>query len=358
MKTNSNSFQTTPWSGRSLLAVGLACALVSWPCLAQGASQRLRIGTIAPTGSLYDTHLKQLGQRWRNAPAGGIQMRIIAGTSESDLVKLMRLGQIDGALLTGIGLAEIEKGITALQLSPMMFRDLEELDFVSGKLQPRLEADLKEKGFVVLFWGDTGWVRFFSKEPVIRPDDLRRTKLFAWAGDPLYLQFMREAGLQAVSLETSDIMLGFATGMINAASLAPQYVLAIQADRHAPHMLELNWAPLLGAFVLTRRAWDRLPEQSRQFILATAPAAGKELTAAARKFNDEAVTAMRERGLTTHPVSPELEAEWRREVEALHPKIRGKLVPAGLFDETRGLLEERRRLTEELRRTRAGRIGK
>jgi TRAP-type transport system periplasmic protein len=194
-----------------------------------------------------------------------------------------------------------------------------------------------------LFWADTGWVRFFSKDPVIRPNDLRRTKLFAWAGDPFYLQLMREAGLQVVSLETSDIMLGFATGMINAASLAPQYVLAIQADRHAPHMLELNWAPLLGAFVLTRRAWDRLPEQSRQRILATAPAAGKELTAAARKFNDEAVTAMRGRGLTTHPVSPELEAEWRREVEALHPKIRGKLVPAGLFDETRRLIEESRR---------------
>jgi hypothetical protein len=62
----------------------------------------------------------------------------------------------------------------------------------NGFLQPRLEGDLKEKGFVVLSWADTGWVRFFSKEPVIRPEDLRPTNLFAWAGDPLYLQFTRD----------------------------------------------------------------------------------------------------------------------------------------------------------------------
>ena len=38
----------------------------------------------------------------------------------------------------------------------------------------------------------------------------------------------------------------------------------------------------------------------------------------------------------------ELEALWRREVEAIYPRLRGKLVPADLFDEVRRLLQERR----------------
>ena len=32
-------------------------------------------------------------------------------------------------------------------------------------------------------------------------------------------------------------------------------------------------------------------------------------------------------------LTPDLEAEWRREAEAAYPKIRGAVVPADIFDE-------------------------
>jgi hypothetical protein len=32
-------------------------------------------------------------------------------------------------------------------------------------------------------------------------------------------------------------------------------------------------------------------------------------------------------------VTPEVETEWRREVEAAYPKIRGVIVPGEIFDE-------------------------
>jgi hypothetical protein len=54
------------------------------------------------------------------------------------------------------------------------------------------------------------------------------------------------------------------------------------------------------------------------------------------------VEAMKKRGLVVHRLTPELEALWRREVEAIYPRLRGKLVPADLFDEVRRLLQERR----------------
>ena len=42
---------------------------------------------------------------------------------------------------------------------------------------------------------------------------------------------------------------------------------------------------------------------------------------------------MRKRGLRVHAVTPEVEAEWRREAEAAYPKIRGVIVPEDMFDE-------------------------
>ena len=52
---------------------------------------------------------------------------------------------------------------------PMMFRSMDELDYVRDQLRPELEKRLLDKGFVTLFWGDAGWARLFSKEPVRPP---------------------------------------------------------------------------------------------------------------------------------------------------------------------------------------------
>jgi TRAP-type C4-dicarboxylate transport system substrate-binding protein len=39
------------------------------------------------------------------------------------------------------------------------------VDYVREKMRPAMEKKFLDKGFVVLAWGDAGWVRFFSKEP-------------------------------------------------------------------------------------------------------------------------------------------------------------------------------------------------
>ena len=47
-----------------------------------------------------------------------------------------------------------------------MFHDWEDVDRVRERLRPELEARLQKAGYVVLFWGDGGWVRYFSRKPI------------------------------------------------------------------------------------------------------------------------------------------------------------------------------------------------
>src|SRR5574341_1100035 len=180
------------------LALGLGGALGSLDrVFGAGGPVKVRLGTIAPRGSSYTKHLLAIGAQWRPAPGGGVQLTIYPdGTmgTEADMVRRMRLGQLQAGMLTAMGLADIEPAVTGLQNLPMMFRSLEEVDYIGEKLQPMLEKRLEEKGFVVLFWGDTGWVRFFSKQPVIRPDDLKKTKLFVWAGSAVEVDTYRSVG--------------------------------------------------------------------------------------------------------------------------------------------------------------------
>jgi TRAP-type C4-dicarboxylate transport system substrate-binding protein len=61
--------------------------------------------------------------------------------------------------------------------------------------------------------------------------------------------------------------------------------------------------------------------------------AGVVIRAQARKEVDEAVDAMKKRGLkVTHP-TPEQMQEWNVFAEKLYPRIRGTMVPADTFDE-------------------------
>jgi TRAP-type C4-dicarboxylate transport system substrate-binding protein len=321
----------------TVLALGLGGALAP-PGRVFGADgpARVRLGTLAPKGSSYFKHLQAMGEKWRQAPGGGVLLTIYPdGTmgTEADMVRRMRLGQLQAGMLTAVGLAEIEPAVTGLQNLPMMFRSLEEVDYIGEKLQPMLERRLEDKGFVVLFWGDTGWVKFFSKEPVIRPDDLRKAKLCVWAGRAADVDIYRSVGCNPVPLETVDILSSLQTGLINAVALPPSIALAGQVDVAAPHMLDLAWAPLVGATVITKKTWDAIPLAGREALRRAAAETGKVMKADGRRESAESVEAMRKRGLKVHPVSPEVEGEWRREVEATYPKIRGAIVPGDIFDE-------------------------
>ena len=262
---------------------------------------------------------------------------------EADVVRKMKNGLLQAAMLTVVGLSEIDKSVSALQYMPMMFRSLEEVDYVRDKLAPTLEKRLLAKDFVVLFWGDAGWVRFFSKEPARLPADFKRMKMFTWAGDAFQADLMKAAGYQPVPLEINDIFPGLQNGMINAVAQPPFWALAGQMYKPAPYMLEVNWAPLVGAAVITRKAWDAMPAEARDTMLKAAKEAGARIKAKSRAESNESVAAMKKLGLKVQAATPEIETEWRKFAEGFYPQIRGKVVPADLFDEVVRLLQEYRK---------------
>jgi len=63
-----------------------------------------------------------------------------------------------------MGLSEIDRGVQALCI-PMLYRSDAELDYVRSKLAPKLEARMEARGFVVLTWGEAGWVHFSPRRP-------------------------------------------------------------------------------------------------------------------------------------------------------------------------------------------------
>jgi TRAP-type C4-dicarboxylate transport system substrate-binding protein len=289
--------------------------------------------------------MMEMREKWRKAPGGGANLRIFAGGKmggDAKMVSQMRVGALDAALLTSAGLQQIDKAVAGLQSAPLLFRSLDELDAIAPRIYPLLEKRLEAQGFVVLFWTDAGWVRFFTKKPVLSPDDMRQMKLFTWAGEAEYVDIWKAGGFQPVPLETADIVPMLDTGLINAVPMPPFMALATQLYDRAPHMLELNWAPLIGALVVRKTVWERIPAATRAELHKIAQEAGIQNREHGRAESAKAVDAMKAKGLTVHKVTPAIEEEWRKAADDIYPLVRGKVAPADVFDEVRRLLNEHR----------------
>jgi len=300
------------------------------------ADKPFRIGTLAPKNSLYHRQLLEVGEAWRAAQGGNAKYVVFPDGSqggEAELARRMRIGQLQGALLSVVGLNEIEPSISALQSMPLLFKSWEEVDYVREKMRPAMEKKFLDKGFIVLAWGDAGWVRFFSKDPVFRPDDFKKMKFFSFAGESEQQEIMKSLGYTPVPLETADILPAIQTGMINVVPSTPYFALATQVFNTAPNMLEINWAPIVGALVVTQKAWDDMTPAGQQALKAAGEKAGAQIRNKARQEVEEAVDAMKKRGLVVNKPNAEQLREWNDLAEKLYPRIRGNLVPADTFDE-------------------------
>jgi TRAP-type transport system periplasmic protein len=316
------------------------------PAIAWGAEKQLRIGSLVPKNSLYHRQLMELGEVWKKGQEGAPKFAVYTDGSqggEAEMTRRMRIGQIQGALLSVVGLREIEPSVAALQAMPLLFKTWEELDYVREKMRPAMEKKFSDKGFVVLSWGDAGWVRFFSKDPAARPDDYKRMKFFAWGAEADQQAIMKSLGYTPVPLEPTDILPAIQTGMITVVPSTPYFALATQIYNSAPYMLEINWAPIVGALVVTQKAWAEMSAERQAAMRVASEKAGVVIRAQARKEVDEAVDAMKKRGLKVTRPTPEQMQEWNALADSLYPRIRGTMVPAETFDEVMMHLESYRK---------------
>jgi TRAP-type transport system periplasmic protein len=343
---------------RSFLAALVAAAAVAaaWPAAPPAEAQApviVRMATLVPDGSSWYLILKEAADRWKQVSGGRVSVRLFPGGvagDDPDVVRKMRLGTLNAGLLTSVGVAEIEKSVYAMGV-PLMYDSYEEVYWVHEKVRPKLEASLEAKGFVVLNWADGGWVRFFTTKPVAVPDELRKLKLFTWAGDAEAVEVWRSAGFNPVPLPSTEIATALQTGLVEALSAPPQVAVISQFFTHAKNMTDLRWQLLQGATIITKAAWEKIPADVKPELLKVSREAGARLQKEIRDAEAKDVLAMKSRGLTVVPVSAEQRAQWQKLTESLYPRIRGRVVPAEAFDEAM-------RYRDEYRKQRAAAGGK
>jgi len=143
------------------------------------------------------------------------------------------------------------------------------------------------------------------------------------------VQWFKANGFQPRPMATTDILTGLTTGMLDGMPTTPLAAMAFQWDRQTPYMLELGLAPIVGAGIITTKAWNAIPDADKPKLLAAAAGVEARLRVEVPKLDASSVEQMTKRGLTvTKPVGP----EWKTQLDGLAKTMRGDSVPPEIFD--------------------------
>jgi TRAP-type C4-dicarboxylate transport system substrate-binding protein len=314
------------------ILLALLLVALSGPALAQGVT--IKLGTLAPQGSTWHDLLREMGQRWEEASAGAVKLRIYAGGtqgSEGDMVRKMAVGQLQAAAISNVGMHDMVAEPQGISV-PFLFQDEAQMQCAFKRVRPQIEKALEGKGYVAVQWSTIGAIQLFCDKPHKSPADMGDAKIWAWEGDPKSVEAFRAAGLKPQVLSSADIVPSLQTGMINCLPNVPLYVLTARLYEQAPYMMDTTWAYMIGATLVRKDAWEKISPDLRPKLLSIAQELGDKVDAEVRRLNQDAVAAMQKQGLKVVPGDA---AAWRAAMEKTTPILRGGVVPAEFYDQLR-----------------------
>jgi len=314
---------------RKLTAATLTAAFVILGTAgAAEAKTTLKIATLAPPRSPWGKVFKTWTKAVETKTNGEVELVWLwNGTAgpERAVVGKIKSGQLSGAAITAVGLADIHKPILALQM-PGAFTGWAGLDAARDKLAPEFEKAMKEAGFYMGGYGDVGIGRVMSKGFFVKvPSDLRG-KHPAMIREDLIAPKVYEVigGVQAVPESVVGFLPKLNSGAIDVMNTPSLAAEQLQWSSRLDHMNTNETYYGMGAMVLSQKDLDKLTADQRDVVQSTGQAANRALKAKIRAEDDAAFVRLKAK-METHDATPAEKAEWKKVFTEACKRLKGAI---------------------------------
>ena len=317
----------------------LFCSLIS-----SYAGTVIKLGTVAPAGSLWDIKLREIASEWKRISNGEVQLKLYLGGTvgdEDNMIRAMKVGGLNACAITAQGLKEIASDTFAMCL-PYIVKDDDEFEYVFDKVKGDFEQILEKQGFVTLGWAMTGWVNFFSRDPVVGPEDLKKEKI-AIDTDSRISKIWTELGFRAIPLSFNDLVASLYSGMIDALYVTPLAASAMGVAKTAPNMCAYKIAPVYCAFIVEKKAWNRVPAKYREPLKERTAEIAGEFYGIMQADEAKALEVMKKNGLKVNEVSDSVAQEWLKLSIDGSEAFSRELISKDLYDKIIAIVNEYRK---------------
>ena len=329
-----------------LSGVVLLCICIgSTPALCESKGCRIKLATLAPEGSSWLNTFKSLVEEVKKKTGNEVNFRIYPGGilgGEQDVLRKLRIGQIQSAALTSGGLCSLYNDIHVFEV-PMLFRSYEEVDYILEKMGPLFEKGIEESGYVLLGWSEGGFVYLMSNTPVQSIKDLKKTKVWIWNDAPMSKAIFDEADIAAVPLSIPDVLVGLQSGMVDVVYAPPTGAISLQWFTQVKYIMDFPLIYMIGGLVVKKDVMDNLPQAHRDAVVETFKNRLQPLKNQVRKENAEALQVMAKHGVKLLSPDKEKVAEFVELSENAIKRLGTKNFSPKVFEDLKAHLEAYRK---------------
>ena len=313
--------------------VKIICLAVLALLFSAGVSAKtLKFATLAPAGTTWMKEMKAGADKVKQRSAGRVKLKFYPGGvmgNDQSVHRKIKIGQLHGGAFTPGGLAQVDTSIQALGL-PMLFRTLDEVDYVRQHMDDVLKQRMQDAGFVLLGISEGGFARILSKQPMQDLEALRASKVWVPEGDNVGLTVFRALGITPISLPISDVFTGLQTGLIETVPVNPTSAIAFQ------------WH-LLGVLAIEKSVFDKLSPGAQTILKEEMGAVFKRLDELNRIDNEAARDALRQQGITFVTPAPGEIERWREIADrSVDEMLESGVISRSIVDQVRGYLQSYR----------------
>ncbi len=301
----------------------------------------LKFATLLPTGTSWTKTLDNWVKDIEQKSGGRLKFKVYPGGvmgDEPDVLRKIRKGQLHGGLFSGYGIGRIYSPARILEL-PFLFKNTDESDYVREQLMDEIEAGFRDSGFELLGWPEVGAIHFFSKHKITSIDDMRKSRIWLWQGDPLGEALFEAADIKPVPLSIIDVypQLSAKHGSIDTVYMSTFGAIALQWYAKVKYASHISVTNAIGAIVVSNRFYNKLPKDLQQLLRQSGIAASDEIRLQTRKENIRSKQLLIDNGI-------EFYWDWDtvnmdefitiRDRAAAH-LIKTDYIPQAFFDKTR-----------------------
>jgi TRAP-type C4-dicarboxylate transport system substrate-binding protein len=323
----------------------LSLSLCLSPVAARADGVLLRMATPAPPGTGWAREGKAFERDIDELTHGQVRMKwYLGGIAGDELQMLDRIkrDQLDGIASAGMACQKLAPTMRALRIVGL-FQGRDESAYVSGRLKETLDAEFLKAGFVNLGEVGIGPDVIFSRTPVTSMADLRKTRVWIWDLDDVYLRQLTAMGIPVTPRPLEMAGHDYDRGLLDGFLGAPQAALAFQWSAQARYYSDLRPSFLRGCILISSRAYDQLPVAGQLAVKQSAARAIARLEELGRRQDDELMGGLFEKqGLKHLPPSEAFRAEFFATAQAAREKLMGQIVPDLLLQRVLGLLADYR----------------
>jgi len=265
----------------------------------QAQSHTLKIATLAPDGTNWMKEIRKGAKNISKLTDNRVKFKFYTGGvmgNERNVLKKMRIGQLQGGAFTSTILADIYQDAQIYNL-PFLFRSYKEIEYVRNKMDAAYKKGFADNGLIVLGMSHGGFAYIMSNTPIRTIEDARDKKIWLPEGVKMVEAVYKAARFSPIPLPMADVYTGLQTGMIDTIGSNPTGAIAFQWHTKIKYITDMPLIYTLGIFAVDKKAFNKLDAKDQTIVLSEMGKIMDKLGEINRQDNLDARAALEKQGI-------------------------------------------------------------